>query len=1496
MYRCFNAVAVAFSGFRAQPRFVCTPRTDTLTACSPRCVFELVDRAGRRVYVGTAASMEAAIAPKAVQKFAGGGCEVRKVREVEGGRDALLAAKTAVVAESVASGCSLFNRGVACAPCLYEVVDEAERRVYVGVSRGMYNTNHDLRRRGVLCDGRVVRKVRDVPVGMSDAEAKSDLIAESVASGCRLLNTRRQRKEEVQSGCVFELVDRAGRRVYVGTAASMEAAIAPKAVQKFAGGGCEVRKVREVEGGRDALLAAKTAVVAESVASGCSLFNWRVACAPFLYEVVDEAERRVYVGVSRGMYNTNDKLRRRGVLCDGRVVRKVRDVPVGMSDAEAKSDLIAESVASGCRLLNTRRQRKEVQSGCVFELVDRAGRRVYVGTAASMEAAIAPKAVQKFAGGGCEVRKVREVEGGRDALLAAKTAVVAESVASGCSLFNRGVACAPCLYEVVDEAERRVYVGVSRGMYNTNHDLRRRGVLCDGRVVRKVRDVPVGMSDAEAKSDLIAESVASGCRLLNTRRQRKEEVQSGCVFELVDRAGRRVYVGTAASMEAAIAPKAVQKFAGGGCEVRKVREVEGGRDALLAAKTAVVAESVASGCPLFNRRVACAPFLYEVVDEAERRVYVGVSRGMYNTNHDLRLRGVLCDGRVVRKVRDVPVGMSDAEAKSDLIAESVASGCRLLNTRRQRKEVQSGCVFELVDRAGRRVYVGTAASMEAAIAPKAVQKFAGGGCEVRKVREVEGGRDALLAAKTAVVAESVASGCSLFNWRVACAPFLYEVVDEAERRVYVGVSRGMYNTNHDLRRRGVLCDGRVVRKVRDVPVGMSDAEAKSDLIAESVASGCRLLNTRRQRKEVQSGCVFELVDRAGRRVYVGTAASMEAAIAPKAVQKFAGGGCEVRKVREVEGGRDALLAAKTAVVAESVASGCSLFNRGVACAPCLYEVVDEAERRVYVGVSRGMYNTNHDLRRRGVLCDGRVVRKVRDVPVGMSDAEAKSDLIAESVASGCRLLNTRRQRKEEVQSGCVFELVDRAGRRVYVGTAASMEAAIAPKAVQKFAGGGCEVRKVREVEGGRDALLAAKTAVVAESVASGCPLFNRRVACAPFLYEVVDEAERRVYVGVSRGMYNTNHDLRLRGVLCDGRVVRKVRDVPVGMSDAEAKSDLIAESVASGCRLLNTRRQRKEVQSGCVFELVDRAGRRVYVGTAASMEAAIAPKAVQKFAGGGCEVRKVREVEGGRDALLAAKTAVVAESVASGCSLFNQRVACAPFLYEVVDEAERRVYVGVSRSLYQTNANLRRSGVLCDGRAVRKVRDVPVGMSDAEAKSDLIAESVASGCLLENALAVPRRADGESDVYLSSSFVSPTDEVQQSTDAFHSKHAATLELHRVGPCPTSRDEGVVYALFDDSLSVVYVGQTQYSAVHRAKEHVSNAVRRHPKRKTRLHAAMLRNGKPFSVVALEKIDVGLSGRRTFRETAVERERHFIRVLKPTLNTVFRRLACTRRPTE
>ena len=968
-----------------------------------------------------------------------------------------------------------------------------------------------------------------------------------------------------------------------------------------------------------------------------------------------------------------------------------------------------------------------------------------------------------------------------------------------------------------------------------------------------------------------------------------------CVFEVVDRAGRRVYVGTAASMEAAVEQTFVQKLAGGGCEVRKVREVEGGRDALLAAKTAVVAESVASGCSLFNQGVACAPFLYEVVDEAERRVYVGVSRSMYKTNDKLRRRGVLCDGRAVRKVRDVPVGMSDAEAKSDLIAESVASGCRLLNTRRQRKEVQSGCVFELVDRAGRRVYVGTAASMEAAVEQTFVQKLAGGGCEVRKVREVEGGRDALLAAKTAVVAESVASGCSLLNWRVACAPFLYEVVDEAERRVYVGVARNMYHTNDNLRRSGVLCDGRAVRKVRDVPVGMSDAEAKYDLIAESVASGCRLLNTLRQRKEVQSGCVFEVVDRAGRRVYVGTAASMEAAVEQTFVQKLAGGGCEVRKVREVEGGRDALLAAKTAVVAESVASGCSLFNQGVACAPFLYEVVNEAERRVYVGVSRSMSNTTDKLRRRGVLCDGRAVRKVRDVPVGMSDAEAKSDLIAESVASGCRLLNTLRQRKE-VQSGCVFELVDRAGRRVYVGTAASMEVAVEQTFVQKLAGGGCEVRKVREVEGGRDALLAAKTAVVAESVASGCSLLNWGVACAPFLYEVVDEAERRVYVGVSRSMYKTNDKLRRSGVLCDGRAVRKVRDVPVGMSDAEAKYDLIAESVASGCRLLNTRRQRKEVQSGCVFELVDRAGRRVYVGTAASMEVAVEQTFVQKLAGGGCEVRKVREVEGGRDALLAAKTAVVAESVASGCSLLNWRVACAPFLYEVVDEAERRVYVGVSRSMYHTNAKLRRSGVLCDGRAVRKVRDVPVGMSDAEAKYDLIAESVASGCLLENALAVPRRADGESDVYFSSSFVSPTDEVQQSTDAFHSKHAATLELHRVGPCPTSRDEGVVYALFDDSLSVVYVGQTQYSAVHRAKEHVSKAVRRHPKRKTRLHAAMLRNGKPFSVVALEKIDVGLSGRRTFRETAVERERHFIRVLKPTLNTVFRRLACTRRPTE
>ena len=630
-----------------------------------------------------------------------------------------------------------------------------------------------------------------------------------------------------------------------------------------------------------------------------------------------------------------------------------------------------------------------------------------------------------------------------------------------------------------------------------------------------------------------------------------------------------------------------------------------------------------------------------------------------------------------------------------------------------------------------------------------------------------------------------------------------------------------------------------------------------------------------------AGCVFELVDRAGQRVFVGTAASMEAAVVPTSVQKFAGGGCEVRKVREVEGGRDALLAAKAAVVQESVASGCPLLNYRVKCGPILYEVVDEAECRVYVGVSRNMYKTNHDLQQRGVLCDGRVVRKVRDVPVGMSAAEAKADLIAESVASGCRLLNTRRQRGKEKQAGCVFELVDRAGQRVFVGTAASMEAAVVPTLVQKLAGGGCEVRKVREVEGGRDALLAAKTAVVQESVASGCSLLNYRVKCGPFLYEVVDEAECRVYVGVSRNMYGTNHVLQRSGVLCDGRVVRKVRNVPVGMSAAEAKADLIAESVASGCRLLNTQRQRgKEKQAGCVFELVDRAGQRVYVGKAASMEAAVVPTSVQKFAGGGCEVRKVREVEGGRDALLAAKAAVVQESVASGCLLLNDRVKCGPFLYEVVDEAECRVFVGVSRNMYKTNRDLRRSGVLCDGRVVRKVRNVPVGMSAAEAKADLIAESVASGCFVENAAVV--RFDGESDVAASLRFMSRPCDPQSCPDAFHSKHAATLARHRVGPCPTTRDEGVVYALYDDSLSVVYVGQTQFSAVRRAKTHVRDALRTDRKRKTRLHAAMLRHGKPFHVAPLEKIDVRLSRHRTFREIALERERHYISVLKPTLN--------------
>ena len=1452
------------------------------------CVYEVVDREGHRVFVGTAASMESASGHVVARRLVDDGCEVRKVRDVEGGPAELRAAKQSVIAESIAAGCTLWNTDVRSSPFLYEVLDESGCRVYVGVSHNLRYSVADLRRRHILCDGRRFAKIQNVPADVSPAEAKAALIAESVASGCRLLNVVAVKKARIP--CVYEVVDREGHRVFVGTAASMKSASGHGVARGLVEDGCEVRKVRDVEGGPAELRAAKQSVIAESIAAGCTLWNANVRSSPFLYEVLDESGCRVYVGVSHNLTGTVADLRGRRILCDGRRVAKIRNVPADVSPAEAKAALIAESVASGCRLLNVVAVKK-ARIPCVYEVVDREGHRVFVGTAASRKSASGHVVPRRLVDEGCEVRKVRDVEGGPAELRAAKQSVIAESIAAGCTLWNADVRSSPFLYEVLDESGCRVFVGVSQQPSSAVWLLRQSGHICDGRRFAKVRNVPADVSPAEAKAALIAESVASGCRLLNVVAVKKARIP--CVYEVVDREGHRVFVGTAASMKTVSRHRHVRRLTDDGCEVRKVRDVEGGPAELRAAKQSVIAESIAAGCTLWNADVRSSPFLYEVLDESGCRVYVGVSHTLTRTVADLRGRRILCDGRRFAKIRNAPADVSPAEAKAALIAESVASGCRLLNVVAVKK-ARIPCVYEVVDREGHRVFVGTTASMKSASGHVVPRRLVDDGCEVRKVRDVEGGPAELRAAKQSVIAESIAAGCTLWNADVRSSPFLCEVVDESGCRVFVGVSHTLTRTVADLRRRRILCDGRRFAKIRNVPADVSPAEAKAALIAESVASGCRLLNVVAVKK-ARIPCVYEVVDREGHRVFVGTAASMESASGHGVARGLVDDGCEVRKVRDVEGGRAELRAAKQSVIAESIAAGCTLWNADVRSSPFLYEVLDESGCRVYVGVSNNLRRTVPYLRRRRILCDGRRFAKIRNVPADVSPAEAKAALIAESVASGCRLLNVGAVKKARIR--CVYEVVDREGHRVFVGTAASMKTVSRHRLVRRLTDDGCEVRKVRDVEGGPAVLRAAKQSVIAASIAAGCTLWNANVRSSPFLYEVLDESGCRVYVGVSNNLRYSVPDLRRRNILCDGRRFAKIRNVPADVSPAEAKAALIAESVASGCRLLNVVAVKK-ARIPCVYEVVDREGHRVFVGTAASMKTVSRHRHVRRLTDHGCEVRKVRDVEGGRAEVQAAKQSVIAESIAAGCTLWNANVRSSPFLYEVLDESGCRVYVGVSRHPSMTVCALRRRSILCEGRRFVKIRNVPVMLANAE----LFVERL-SPCQLSSTLSslgsstCPSSDSGVSapryltrQLFTMKLSLRTLEASYLRTSHFIDRHASVLNAHRVGGVPLSSDCGVIYALFDDSSRVAYVGQTMHTAVYRLRCHVQAvrvAWKKHmcPTQMSTHHAAMLRNGAPFYVAVVEKVVGPWSCRRTFRDLATEREKHYIKVLKPRFNTTY-----------
>ena len=104
--------------------------------------------------------------------------------------------------------------------------------------------------------------------------------------------------------------------------------------------------------------------------------------------------------------------------------------------------------------------------------------------------------------------------------------------------------------------------------------------------------------------------------------------------------------------------------------------------------------------------------------------------------------------------------------------------------------------------------------------------------------------------------------------------------------------------------------------------------------------------------------------------------------------------------------------------------------------------------------------------------------------------------------------------------------------------------------------------------------------------------------------------------------------------------------------------------------------------------------------------------------------------------------------------------------------------------------------------------------------------------------------------------------------------------------PALTDVGVVYVLLGDNGEVLYVGQTSKSSLQRAISHYTDAVLRceNGRPLSRVNVGVLQNRGPFTVVPIEKIPRSKGTLLAqFRRDAVLRERYYIGLLSPPLNT-------------
>eukprot|EP01063_Lacrimia_lanifica_P030893 TRINITY_DN4999_c0_g1_i12.p1 TRINITY_DN4999_c0_g1~~TRINITY_DN4999_c0_g1_i12.p1 ORF type:complete len:210 (+),score=12.08 TRINITY_DN4999_c0_g1_i12:2-631(+) len=140
-----------------------------------------------------------------------------------------MSAATKFFAESIARGEVLLNKlsprqSAPKKPCVYEIVDEVGRRMFVGVTTKLRAAAYYNRRADRLRDGRSMRVVSEHETKEEAMSAAAKCFAESVARGDALLTKRSPMQPVCKKPCVYEIVDEVGRRMFVGVTAKLRAA------------------------------------------------------------------------------------------------------------------------------------------------------------------------------------------------------------------------------------------------------------------------------------------------------------------------------------------------------------------------------------------------------------------------------------------------------------------------------------------------------------------------------------------------------------------------------------------------------------------------------------------------------------------------------------------------------------------------------------------------------------------------------------------------------------------------------------------------------------------------------------------------------------------------------------------------------------------------------------------------------------------------------------------------------------------------------------------------------------------------------------------------------------------------------------------------------------------------------------------------------------------------------------------------------------------------